>query len=213
MRLSELQTKPAELSDLRHVITHRGKDAKKYKSGVGAMEDTFYVAVDALRNYGFKPIGTGAKGTVFQKPGYPYVLKLFGDDNAYLAWLDFCRKHQGNPYVPKVKGKPIHIKDGFYGIRLEQLSKGKNRWGIAAALTTLVQHYTSLFVRNLTLPVGTDLSYIKEFFPNYSTDQNLKELIQGVHELKQRGIELDIHDDNVMFRGKQIVLIDALKDR
>lgn len=223
MRLSELQAKPSDLATLRAGIASRSDYEKKYNSGAGADTDVFYSAVDAMTKYGFKLIGTGAKGTVFAKPGYPYVVKIFGDDSAYLDWLNFCKQHQSNPYVPQIKGKPIHIADGFYGIRLERLIRHNHAYGISLVLTGFVDQYPAIFEQQIPLnqiqfspKIQMPLEYVEKFFPDYATDVQLKEAIKGIYDLVQHGHAMDIHNDNIMARGfasPQVVIIDALKVR
>lgn len=224
MRLNELQAKPADVDTLRTAISTRDDDSKKYNLGAGSAGDnTVYYELDnIMRRHGFESIGVGAKGSVFAKQGYPYVLKVFGDDSAYLDWLNFCRQHQDNPYVPKIKGKPIHITEGFYAIRLERLLKGNNAFGVSQALAALADNYEAIFEQGEPLfklfnGRRSDFYYhIKQHFPNYMEDANLKEVLKGINDLKQRGHRLDIHNDNIMFRGfasPQPVVIDALRGR
>lgn len=73
--------------------------------------------------YGFKLIGQGKYGAVYSNPKYPYVLKFFMKDTAYLLWLDFAKRHQHNPLVPKIKGKVVKIGPYFMAARLEKLTE------------------------------------------------------------------------------------------
>ena len=79
-----------------------------------------------LRKQGFKFIGSGAYGSVWEHPKLNYVLKIFsGNDNAYLAWANTCIQHKDNPNLPKfVSTKPVKIPGtDLYALRMEKLAK------------------------------------------------------------------------------------------
>ena len=69
-----------------------------------------------MAKYGFKQLGSGKYGTAFAKSGYPYIIKVFMKDVAYLKWLDYCKLHQDNPWIPKIKGKVVRLGDMFLAV-------------------------------------------------------------------------------------------------
>ena len=96
------------------------KDVKK----VDNREDSWRGSLkDLMGTIGFRPVGMGKYAFVFEKPNYPYVVKIFMKDTAYLRWISFCLKHPNNKYVPKIRGKVIKINDIFMAIRLEKLAE------------------------------------------------------------------------------------------
>ena len=115
MRLSELY-KPKEINSFR----------KEYNN------DRFqwiYKAMAALKQYGFNYAGQGSFATVAINDNYPFALKLFREDAGYIKWLDFCKKNQNNPFIPKTRGKVIRVikatqknSRDIYAIRIEKLN-------------------------------------------------------------------------------------------
>ena len=79
---------------------------------------------EMMAGYDFHPIGTGGFGSVYQNLKYPYVLKVYvdtGGDNGYKKWIQWCKKNQDNPFVPKIKGKTVRIINDVHAVRLELL--------------------------------------------------------------------------------------------
>ena len=74
-----------------------------------------------LATKGFKQLGAGAFAGVWEHPSYPWVFKVFKNDEAYKTYFAWCRKKQGNPNVPKIKGGLIKINDETFAIRMEKL--------------------------------------------------------------------------------------------
>jgi hypothetical protein len=77
--------------------------------------------VGLMAQHGFKLIGAGVNGAVFQHPNYDYVLKVYRTDGGYDEWLHFARTHVGNPYVPVMRGGIIRLNSVFNAVRLETL--------------------------------------------------------------------------------------------
>lgn len=138
----------------------------------------------AMKKYGFSLLGSGKYASVYGNPKYDYVLKVFMKDSAYLKWIEFVQKNKGNPYVPKVKGKVVKITPTFYAIRLEKLSK-----------------YTSggQFMK--------DFSAWQKDNSFKSSDQNIQDILDYFGKHKKL---LDLHGENMMMRGNQLVIVDPL---
>jgi hypothetical protein len=136
----------------------------------------------AMKKYGFSLLGSGKYASVYGNPKYDYVLKVFMKDSAYLKWIEFVQKNKGNPYVPKVKGKVVKITPTFYAIRLEKLSK-----------------FTSggQFMK--------DFSAWQKDNSFKSSDQNIQDILDYFGKHKKL---LDLHGENMMMRGNQLVIID-----
>lgn len=97
---------------------------KKYNEVDNRTKNEWGFTLDKLmEQYGFSMLGAGKYASVFGKPGYPYVIKVFMKDAAYLRWLNFCMQHPNNPYCPKVRGKVVRIDHNFMAIRLEKLKE------------------------------------------------------------------------------------------
>ena len=136
----------------------------------------------AMKKFGFSLLGSGKYASVFGHPKYDYVLKVFMKDSAYLKWIEFVQKNKGNPYVPKVRGKVIKITPLFYAIRLEKLERYK-----------------------------TGGQFMKDFSawqanPSFkSDDKNIQDILDYFATHKKL---LDLHGENMMMRGNQLVIID-----
>lgn len=78
----------------------------------------------AFSKYGFKLIGEGKYGAVYENPKYSFIIKVFMRDTAYLKWLNFAKQNQDNPWVPKIRGKVVRLGSLFMAVRLEKLTPG-----------------------------------------------------------------------------------------
>jgi len=210
MKINELQ-KPDQITQLQ-----RG----------GNTGDWRYDASVILKQAGFKRVGFGSFGTVYRRDGDDKVLKIFGDDPAYLRWLAFCRANQSNLYVPQIRGKPTKIKDGVYGIRMEPLVKASDPT-LAYLIGGLAQHYDALVVRgvqNEEIPndAAPWLRNAKQYFrmakeplqrfiPNWQTDEDLKAILKFLNA-NANAVDLG-NAENVMQRSDgHIVITDPMAD-
>jgi hypothetical protein len=136
-----------------------------------------------MSNYGFKLLGAGKYASVYGKASYDHVIKVFMKDSAYLRWIKFAKDHEGNPYVPKVRGKVLKISEYIYAIRLEKLSAGN--FGSTEFYTEFAKWQR-------------DGSYV-------SSDPDIQVILEEFSKNKKL---LDLHGENVMFRGNQLVIVD-----
>lgn len=83
--------------------------------------------INVFWDLGFRSVGAGKYGLVFTKEGYPYAIKFFMRDTAYLRWLQFCMANPNNPYLPKIKGRVVKVGKVFMAIRLEKLIEPRNQ--------------------------------------------------------------------------------------
>lgn len=151
---------------------------------------------DFMLNHGFTRLGEGAFGAVYEKPGYPWVFKVFHGDPAYLDFLNYALKNQQNPHIPQFKGRPFKITNNTYAIRMEKLSHEFRNVGDILNLVTRWD--------------GSTLSAAKE---EYLQDLDMPQMIPLLNDLgklsKARGHRLDIHNFNVMSRPADGTLVIA----
>ena len=138
MNIFELKN-PSELSGF--------QKTSQYISSAGDIRTTsqkwFADAKKIMKKYGFEAIGAGSYAGVWEHSSYPYVVKIFrSDDKAYIAWLNWCKSHQSNSLVPKIKGNMVKINPYFLCVRLEKLTKILNAWSIGEQLESLLTGYT-----------------------------------------------------------------------
>lgn len=135
-----------------------------------------------MKKFGFSQLGSGKYGAVFGNPSYPYVIKVFMKDSAYMRWISFVMKNKDNPYVPKIKGKVLKITPIFYAIRLEKLK-----------------------------PFAGSGPFWNEY-RKWSSDNNYRSEDPHVQEIlgyfKQNKRLIDLHGDNMMMRGTTDIVID-----
>lgn len=154
---------------------------------------------DFLTLHGFRRLGEGSFGAVYEKPGYPWVFKLFNNDPAYLAWIQFALQHQNNPHVPKIKGKPFKITDNTFAVRMEKLDDaliGQD------SIRNLLKRWDGKKLSNHERQYLDDVG-IPDMIP----------VLDGIAELSKRyGYSADVHEFNVMSRAGELVIIDPLVD-
>lgn len=157
-----------------------------------------------LADYGFKLVGKGSFGAVYEKPGYPWLFKLFTDDTPYEKYIRWVIAHQNNPHVPKIKGGLIKINDKTFVVRMEKL-KPFNFMSSNLNLSTLSN---ILFNNDFNELSSNQKAWIKSRFPQ------LPEVINAIEKIiaSDYGIDVDIHSDNIMLRGDVPVITDPLYD-
>ena len=187
MKLAELH-KPPELKQLQNLAkTH----IQTYK--------WFDKAIRVLAEYKFYKKSEGMYAHIFVHPTYPYVLKVFNAaDEGYKIWFKFSKENQDNPFVPKIKGGLVKITDDAYACRLEELDPFVDNLNDISKIFWGVFLETDGFVNNV--------SYIihKSFGQDIYVDAVLKNFMAF---RKTYGM-LDMHQDNIMLRGDQLVIID-----
>jgi hypothetical protein len=145
---------------------------------------------------GFKHLGTGSYGSAYIHPTYPWVLKIFTHDPAFLQYIKYIRLHQSNPNVPKTTGPIIRINKNTFVIRLEKLEPivGKNLSDLMAVIKPL------FYARELT----TDQKeFLLQHYPG------IFEIIDDMDKLPSQP-ELDLHKGNVLLRNNTPVILDPI---
>lgn len=159
----------------------------------------------ALKQYGYGPVGGGAFGKVYQKEGQSTVLKVFlASDTGYLKFLKFCSQYGPSKHLPKFYGRLLNLEKyvGYpvMAIRMEKLSYVSHP-GISDAMWRVINAIQSLW--------GMSLDYFQEEYEDLAGP----ELIAVIYAL-ERGIRgdqvdrLDLHGANYMLRGQDVVIID-----
>ena len=151
-----------------------------------------------LTKHGFNKVGSGSFGIVYEKPGYPWLFKIFHIDPAYLEFLKWAIKNQSNPYIPKIKGKILKINNDTFAVRMEKLQRFNDTGN----------EKLELFYNKLL-----DLGYfgftdeVRDWF-----DRNFPGFSDIIDALKKSKFKIDIHTGNIMMRGEVPVIIDPLFD-
>lgn len=169
--------KPPELTGLKQQLGKHTKVDTRDQSWSNTLPGAF-------AKYGFKLLGQGKYASVFGSSTYPFVIKVFMKDAAFLRWVRFAMDNQKNPYVPSIRGKVIKITNLFFAIRIEKLTP------FNSSGNTFMNEYRE-WKRNPKEFVTADKA-MKRVFDFFATNKDL----------------MDLHSDNVMMSGKQPVVID-----
>ena len=151
---------------------------------------------DELKKHRFIHLGSGSFGAVFEKPGYPWLFKIFNTDPAYLFFLKWAIAHQDNPHVPKIKGKIIKINRDTYAVRLEKLRPCDMEDEILNELDNIIYRY--LKYNKLS---SDDKNWI---------ESNCPKILEIIDAMRKSGYQLDLKSDNIMMRGDVPVVTDPI---
>jgi len=139
---------------------------------------------DFLIRKGYDEIGSGCYGVVVSKPGVKHVIKICDtyDNSGYLAFLRFAVRNQGNRFFPRIYSIE-HFGDSFFVVKMEKLRPQKKIHERWELLELLGSSRTK--DARVALRVMNTLFW--EHCP-------------------------DIHCDNIMSRGRQLVIIDPVAE-
>jgi hypothetical protein len=190
---------------------------------------TIYDAEFKLNSAGWSNAGAGVFGKVFAKPNKNYVLKLFKQDLAYRKYLDLITSKE-NKHFPKLRGLPIKVNDNYSAIRIEKLEPFKGQRGAQAGEIWLqARNYQD----NLKVLDKIDSDRMRGTAPGHVggryNDKSREDIIKKLdkvsskypeladaldlihkHVYKATGANYDLHDGNIMFRGKTMVITDPV---
>ena len=195
MRINELtgyRSHPAYKKARATFDDHEDPQSKKIKR-----KDKLEQFRTFLEQNGFKFIDSGSFGAVFERPGYPWIFKIFNRDPAYLHFVKYAMAHQGNPHLPRIKGI-IKISDDTYAVRMERLSPIPLGTEPAMSLIRKIVNIDSY--GDLS---DADAAWIDKKFPGISAF--FKSFPLG-------DFEYDLHLQNFMQRGNTMVIVDPIYD-
>ena len=150
---------------------------------------------DYMQSNGFHVLGSGISGMAFEKPNYPWIFKIFTDDDGYLFYFNYARANQNNPHVPKVKGGTIKITPNTFLVRVEKLTN----LSPAMHRSELVELITS---------IDWPDDYTKELRNIFV--KNYPHVVPVLDAIISSGYSLDLHMGNLMTRGNTLVITDPL---
>jgi hypothetical protein len=183
-----------------------------------------------LKQQGIQIIGQGMYSTVYQHPTYAgVVVKVFEPKFCvnYMKYVKACQKLKGNPWVPKLFGKPV-LKT--------VLDRQKKEHQICFVFSEKLTASTSHDMSDLITALTDDESWVYQEYVNsynwkprsaavtgkfvdplwweiikwscdFSRDEKVK-LIRPLAELFSKARYLDIDQANIMMRGRQWVFTD-----
>lgn len=149
---------------------------------------------------GYKKLGAGANGSVWQGQDKDYVLKVFSSkDQAYLAFIEYAQKNP-NPHLPKFFKKPVKVTDGVYAIRTELLTHSYFR-----TISNYIEEYLVHRAYRTIDPPSDVMEYM-------NANPLLKEACDGIAQLAKSNYKfmIDMHSNNIMSRDGTIVITDPI---
>lgn len=170
----------------------------------------------------YKPAGEGGDQTTWQAPDGS-ILKIFGtqseqqgeteDHRMFKFWANYAKKNAANPYMPRFSAWaqfefPQGSGQQYLQIKMERLSPitDKNTQDILDQLEMQVEKGWSYskFLNLIRWKLGPEITD-----SNPAMDPKLYALVQKLDKIAlSRGWGLDIHADNYMMRGNQLVIVD-----
>ena len=171
-----------------------------------------------LYNNGFRALGSGSFGTVWEHPKLSYVLKVFtADDIAYTNWIATAIQHKSNPHMPQfVSPKPFPIVPGVMAVRMERLTRIDDSTYKMLNMINIVVNEAIIERTSASKLIASDVIYRRHNgFMTYC--QNYPEFVPAldilVKFIMRPGYRPDLHDDNIMMRGPVIVFSDPVFDK
>lgn len=181
-------------------------------------------AEQILRNAGYRSMGTGVSGRVFNKPGADHVLKLFNiTDVAYTNFVNLAQR-SNNVHFPKFKGKLIKVNDEYNAVQMEKLMPVPDTSG---------SYFPSCFVKSppyksyevakmldryLRMLVGRPAYYgdptetiVEKRLNELERDQpGITEACNLIASIVDGDVDIDLHSFNMMLRGNTLVITDPI---
>lgn len=169
-----------------------------------------------LRELGFRYVGAASFSTVFSHPTLNYVIKVFRADDAYKYFVNFCHTHKGNIHLPKFRGKIIRIDNKTYAVRMERLKSSYSNQNCATVLSYAIDYS----IQNHQSPISIEEYYnniIKKLIDQGGRDGLIKAIQDNIglasilfeirKQLPNTEFRFDLHNNNVMLRGDDIIVV------
>ena len=179
----------------------------KNKPEYQAVKDTGFIfgyggLKDKLTNLGYNKyeLGSGLYGSVYARPEDDFVVKIFTPDMGYKRYLDYMQNNKMNPYVPKLRGKPVKLPNNFTMVRIEKLEP------ITPDLFREIRHLMNPHSGDPTYGSPEYRAARKKFENRYPQFLNLLDELTRTAE--NAGLALDLHSGNIMMRNNLPVITD-----
>lgn len=160
-----------------------------------------------LVDSGFRLVGKGSYGAVYEKPGYPWLFKIFTDDTPYEKYIRWAIANQSNPHVPKIKGGLLKINNRTFAVRMEKLAHFSSQLGDEKIqkLRIILSKYEGEY--------GMERSEKNWLTSTYPKLLQVVDAIEKIYH-SDDSFGMDMHGDsgNIMLRGDVPVITDPLYD-
>ena len=161
-----------------------------------------------LNNYGFKVLGYGSFGVVWENPKLPYVLKVFSaNDSAYIDWISVARQNKNNPHMPRfVSARLLTITPEVLAIRMEKLFPVINQEkNVVFESDMLLQERYNPSEQINSVGFDTDQRNLRYYCQTNPTWLPALDIVKNFSN--NSGYRLDFHNKNVMMRDADTLVI------
>jgi hypothetical protein len=175
---------------------------------------------DRLRAKGIRNLGEGAFSVVFDHPTLPSVVVkvIYYKDATYMSYVNLCKKHPSNPWLPKILGGPeIHVVDSdstpmsvkqkVLFMFLEKLKPASS-----SSLSKASIYLGTLLGLKLTAPSDFEVFEPRDW-EKLSYQNKDKDIATLASFLADHPDNLDLGPQNFMMRGSQVVFNDPVSPR
>lgn len=185
---------------------------------------TSYKLHGIMRDHGWNILGTGFEATVAEKPGVPYVLKVFPKQSKYAQFVQFCQTNVGNPHLPRFSRyvRPVpHTKWSYVRMeKLKRVTEAQLLSSYAEYLCAVDQVFksedrTPVFWNHAMSRWGLDELPEEKGYADVAecaahAPLTWRQVIEDLVKLMQsEGIQqFDLHSENMMLRGSTLVVTD-----
>jgi len=185
------------------------KNAIKQNISDGVLVDkNLLIGYFKFLNYEY--LSEGENSVVFEHVDRPYVLKVFQNDPSYYNYLEFCLCNQNNPFIPTIEPVILWKNHSSGIVKVEKLTKLDKR----DKFTIKAIHYieAELYLYNkVNMPKEREDLYHKEIGEWITNNPKFISLLLQLRlRIKGTGLHFDFTESNIMQRGDQLVIIDAL---
>ena len=161
-----------------------------------------------LNNYGFRSLGYGSFGVVWENPKLPYVLKVFSSsDSAYIDWISVARQNKNNPHMPRfVSARLLTITPEVLAIRMEKLFPVINQEkNVVFESDLLLQERYNPSEQIKSVGFDTDQRNLRHYCQTHPTWLPALDIVKNFSN--NSGYRLDFHNKNVMMRDADTLVI------
>ena len=163
---------------------------------------------NALNNHGFRVMGYGSFGVVWENPKLPYVLKVFSaTDSAYIDWISVARQNKNNPHMPRfVSHRLLTITPEVLAIRMEKLSPVINQEkNVVYESSSLLQERYNPSEQIKLVGFDTVQRNLRYYCQRHPQWLPALDIVKNF--TTNSGYRLDFHDKNIMARGDDTLVI------
>jgi hypothetical protein len=183
-----------------------------------------YKLHNIMRDHGWNILGTGFEATVAEKPGMPYVLKVFPRNSKYVQFVQFCQQNPHNPYLPRFSRyvRPVPHTTFAY-VRMEKL-KPVNERRLMNTYAEYMCAVDQVFRSQDRSPVFWNHAMSRWDLDELPEKQGYADVASCAAEapttwthtiealillMQSEGMkQFDLHPDNMMLRGNTLVITD-----